>query len=199
MGSSQVLNGLRQCSNVLLCNQLGGGAAASPSSGGTRAEVTPCRAGGYTEGRRTRSQRGRRVLPVCPCHPQTPFHSTQPVRIHPLPVPRERRGGDVQSTGTCTLRGDPSSGPSSPPRPPLPRAAEEGPGRQGQAGAQAAGLRLPWEGIACVGRAARASGQRAPARRPERGDWNVERKRVHGNSKLSPDEKQRGEGGFFGK
>lgn len=41
MGSSQVLNGLRECSNVLLCNQLGGGAASSPHLGGTRAEVTP--------------------------------------------------------------------------------------------------------------------------------------------------------------
>lgn len=86
---------------------------------------------------------------------------------------------------------------------PDPRAAEEeGRDRQGLPGAEAAGqvagLRLPWEGIACVRRAARASGQRASAHRPERGDWNVKRKRVHGNSKLSPDEKQRGER-FFGK
>ncbi|XP_057260832.1 uncharacterized protein LOC130596847 [Pezoporus wallicus] len=56
---------------------------------------------------------------------------------------------------------------------------------------QVAGLRLPWESIACVRRAVRVSGQQASVQKPERGDWNVKRKRVHGNSELSPDEKQR--------
>ncbi|KAM9537787.1 uncharacterized protein ACIB01_012092 [Guaruba guarouba] len=62
---------------------------------------------------------------------------------------------------------------------------------------QVAGLQLPWESIACVRRAVRVSGQQASVHRPERGDWNAKRKRVYGNSELSPDEKQRG-GGCFG-
>lgn len=62
---------------------------------------------------------------------------------------------------------------------------------------QVAGLQLPWESIACVRRAVRVSGQQASVHRPERGDWNVKRKRVHGNSELSPDEKTEGRGFFW--